>query len=170
MDRSQNQILSRSLISIQVHVLKDIVCNTQPELIVKNTEDYSKNMSIIKIKQSIYISASLNPNCLLIEPQDQTITELTTLCTNNQPIVLANGGIQVIFQCTPNLCEKYQICFVGEFGLKLPSTKTQCFSIEVIGTSRSMNVIYPCVPFMNSLFSYILFLIRVFFLKTMNVH
>ncbi|CAF3808943.1 unnamed protein product [Adineta steineri] len=134
-DRDNNQILSRSLISIQVHVLEDIICNTQPELIIKNNEDHS-NMTITKIKHTVYISVSVNPNCLLIEPQDQTITELTTLCTNNQPIILANGGIEVIFECTPNLCEKYQICFVGEFALKLPSTDVRCFSIEVIGTNE----------------------------------
>lgn len=132
MDRNRNQILSRSLISVQVHVIKDIICNTQPELTVKNQAD-SSNMSRIKIKQSVYLTVSIQPNCLLIEPQDQTITELTTLCTNNQPVMLANGGIEVIFQCTPYLCEKYQVCFVGEFGLKLPSTKIGCFSIEVIG-------------------------------------
>lgn len=136
MDRNKNrQILSRSLISIQVHVLKDINCSTQPELIIKNKENYS-NISIIKINKSIYISAGINPNCPLIQPQDQTITELTTLCTNSQPIIVANGGIEVIFQCTPYLCEKYQICFVGEFGLKLPATNTECFLIQAIGTGR----------------------------------
>ncbi|CAF0784337.1 unnamed protein product [Rotaria sp. Silwood1] len=133
MDRNKNQILSRSLISIQVFVLKDIICNIQPEIIVESKEDRS-NMSTIRIKESVYISVSLNPNCLLIEPQDQTITELTTLCTNKQPVVLANGGIEVIFECSPTLCEKYQVCFVGEFGLKLPSTEIKCFSIEIIGT------------------------------------
>jgi hypothetical protein len=142
MDRNKNRILSRSLISIQVHVLKDIICNTQPELILKNKGNYSNISTTIKIKQSVYISVSTNPNCLLIEPQDQTITELTTLCTNNQPVILANGGIEVIFQCTPYLCEKYQVCFVGEFGLKLPSTKTECFSIEAIGTGILFNITY----------------------------
>jgi hypothetical protein len=144
MDRNKNhQILSRSLISVQVHVLKDIICNIQPELIIENKADHS-NTSTIKIKQAVYITVSLNPNCLLIEPQDQTITELTTLCTNNQPVILANGGIEVIFQCTPYLCEKYQVCFVGEFGLKLPSTTIECFSIEVKGTGRLfiMSTIY----------------------------
>ncbi|CAF3343964.1 unnamed protein product [Rotaria sp. Silwood1] len=135
MDRNKNQILSRSLISIQVFVLKDIICNIQPEIIVESKEDRS-NMSTIRIKESVYISVSLNPNCLLIEPQDQTITELTTLCTNKQPVVLANGGIEVIFECSPTLCEKYQVCFVGEFGLKLPSTEIKCFSIEIIGTAE----------------------------------
>jgi hypothetical protein len=143
MDRNKNQILSRSLISIQVHVLKDIICNTQSELIVKHKLNHS-NISTIKIKQSVYISVSINPNCLLIEPQDQTITELTTLCTNNQPTILANGGIEIIFQCTPYLCEKYQVCFVGEFGLKLPSTKIECFSIEAIGTGMLFSVTCKC--------------------------
>ncbi|CAF2337327.1 unnamed protein product [Rotaria sp. Silwood2] len=144
MDRYRNRILSRSLISIQVFVLKDIICNTQPEIIVESKADRS-NMSTIRIKESVYITVSLNPNCLLIEPQDQTITELTTLCTNNQPVILANGGIEVIFQCSPNLCEKYQVCFVGEFGLKLPSTEIQCFSIEAIGTGMLLSVIYKKV-------------------------
>jgi hypothetical protein len=138
-DYDKNQILSRSLISIQVHVLKDVICNTQPGLIVKNKVDHS-NKSIIQIKQSVYISVSLNPNCLLIAPQDQTITELTTLCTNNQPVVLANGGIKVIFECTPNLCEIYQICFVGEFAFKLPSTNIQCLTVEVIGTGMLFRI------------------------------
>ncbi|CAF3414379.1 unnamed protein product [Rotaria socialis] len=133
MDRNNNQILSRSLISIQIHVLKDIICNVQPEIVVENKADHS-NISTIKIKQSVNLTVNLNPNCLLIEPQDQTITELTTLCTNNQPVVSANGGIEVIFQCSPDLCEKYQICFVGEFSRKLPSTEIKCFSIQVIGT------------------------------------
>lgn len=133
-DQNKNRILSRTLISIQVHVLKEIICDIQPELIIKTKENVL-NKSIININQSIYLSVRTNPNCLLIEPQDQTITELTTLCTNNQPIILANGGIEVIFQCTPYLCENYHICFVGEFGLKLPATKIQCFIIEVTGTS-----------------------------------
>ncbi|CAF0917120.1 unnamed protein product [Rotaria sordida] len=140
MDRNKNQILSRSLISIQLFILKDIICNTQPEIIVESAGDRS-NMSTIRIKESVYITVSLNPNCLLIEPQDQTITELTTLCSNDQPVVLANGGIEVIFQCSPTLCEKYQVCFVGEFGLKLPSTEIRCFSIKVIGTGMLFSVI-----------------------------
>lgn len=140
MDRHNNETLSRSLISIQVHVLKDIICNTTSEIIVENRADHS-NASRIRLKQSINITVQLNPNCLLIEPQDQTITELSTLCTNNQPIVQANGGIQVLFECSPSLCEKYQICFVGEFGIKLPSTEIKCFSVEVFGTRMLSNTL-----------------------------
>ena len=133
MDRRNNEILSNSLISIQVNVLEGITCHDEPEISVKTHEGQSA-MTSVKITQSVYLSVSLNPNCLSIQPQDQTITELTTLCTNNQPVVLANGGIQVLFQCTPYLCEKYQVCFIGEFSLRLPSTKTECFLIEVTGT------------------------------------
>jgi hypothetical protein len=136
MDRHRNQILSRSLISIQVHVLQDVVCDTQPDLRVENQQDHS-NASAVNINQSVYVLVSINPHCRLIDPQDQTITELTTLCTNNQPVILSDGGIEMMFQCQPSLCERYQVCFVGEFGLKLPSTKTQCLTIDVIGTSTS---------------------------------
>lgn len=135
MDRRQNEILSSSLISIQVNVLEDIICHDQPEISVKTNEGQSTKTSI-KLSQSVYLSVSLKPNCLSIQPQDQTITELTTLCTNNQPTVLANGGIEVLFQCTPYLCERYQVCFIGEFSLRLPSTKTECFLIEVTGTGN----------------------------------
>lgn len=134
MDRQRNQILSRSLISIQVHVLQDVVCDTQPDLRVENQRDHS-NISVVKINQSVYVLVSINPHCRLIDPQDQTITELTTLCTNNQPVILSNGGIEMMFQCQPSLCERYQVCFVGEFGLKLPSTETECLTIDVIGSS-----------------------------------
>jgi hypothetical protein len=128
MDRYQNRILSRSLISIQVHVLENVVCDNQPELIIQRTDN------IIKLNESIDVSVRLHPNCHLIKHDDQTITEITTLCTNNQSISLANGGIEVLFQCQFNLCDMYHICFVGEIGLKLPATDIQCFSIEVTGS------------------------------------
>jgi hypothetical protein len=138
MDRNNNQILSRTLISVQVHVLQNIICNTQPEIAVKNKADHSKK-TVIKLKQSVYISVHLKPNCPTIHPHDQTITELTTLCNNDRPVVLADGGIEMIFQCTPYLCEKYQVCFVGEFGRLLPSTKTECFLIEVSDTGMELS-------------------------------
>ncbi len=71
----------------------------------------------------------------LIKHQGQKIAEITTLCTNNQPDILANRGIEVLFQCQFNLCEIYQIYFVGEISLKLPATNIECFSIEVVGSS-----------------------------------
>lgn len=131
MDRNANRILSRSLISIQVHVLENVICHNQPELIIQNKD----NHTIIKLNESIDISVQLHPNCLLIKLEDQTITEITTLCSNNQPVGLANGGIEVLFQCQLNLCDTYHICFVGEIGFKLPATNIQCFLIEVIGSS-----------------------------------
>lgn len=137
MDRRDNTILSSSLISIQVNVLEGVTCEDQPEIFVKASGRQSTKSSI-KITESVYLSVSLKPKCPFIQPQDQTITELTTLCTNNQPVVLANGGIEVLFQCTPYLCEKYQVCFIGEFSLRLPSTKTECFLIEVSGTGMDL--------------------------------
>ena len=133
LDKRHGHELSRTLISIQVHVLKDIVCNTKAELLVQNQED-RMSQSNIKLSQSVTVLASLNPNCLTIQPQDQTITELTTLCKNNPPSILANGGIAVTFQCTPRLCQAHQVCFIGEFGLKLPSTGIRCVRIDVSGT------------------------------------
>ncbi|CAF3786929.1 unnamed protein product [Adineta steineri] len=133
MDRFQNRILSRTLISIQIHVLDNLICDNQPELIVQN-KDHHTNKSIMNLNQLIHISVRLHPNCVSIQPQDQTINEITTLCTNNQPIILANGGIEVIFQCRLNLCETYHICFIGEIGLKLPATNIQCHPIQVIGS------------------------------------
>ena len=133
MDRHQNQTLSRSLIAIQIHVLRSVDCDIPPELKVKSQQDHL-NRTTVKINQSIYVSVSTDPHCPLIDPQDQTITELTTLCTNSQPVILSNGGIQMQFQCKPSLCERYQVCFVGEFSMKLQSTKTECLAIDVIGT------------------------------------
>ncbi|CAF0727785.1 unnamed protein product [Adineta ricciae] len=149
LDKYNKQNLSRSLISLQVHVLKDILCETQPDIFVQNQADSSAKSSTIKLKQSVYISVRLNPNCALITPKDQTITELTTLCNNNQPVNLANGGVEVTFQCTPNLCEKYPVCFVGEFGLKLPSTMIQCFLIEVTGTKDECELAWKNYDFVT---------------------
>jgi hypothetical protein len=38
----------------------------------------------------------------LIKHQGQKITEITILYTNNQPNILANGGIEGLFQCQFN--------------------------------------------------------------------
>jgi hypothetical protein len=130
MDRYENQILSRSLISIQVYVLENVLCNNQPELIIYT------NKTQIKLNELIDISVRLNPNCPLIKPEDQTITEITTLCTNNQSISSDSSGIEVLFQCRLDLCDVYHICFVGEISLKLPATNIECLSIEVTGSSR----------------------------------
>ncbi len=132
MDRYQNRILSRSLISIQVYVLENILCNNRTELILPNQSDYTMR----KLNESIEISVRLYSNCILIKLEDQTIIEITTLCTkNNQANVLDNGGIEVFFRCQLNLCEIYHVCFVGEMGLKLPATDIQCLSIEITGSS-----------------------------------
>jgi hypothetical protein len=133
LDERQNQELSRTLISIQVHVLENIVCNSKAVLVVQNQQSRI-NQSSIKLSQSVSLLASLNPNCLKIQPQDQTITELTTMCKNSFPRALANGGIEMTFQCTPRLCRAHQVCFIGEFGVKLPSTAVQCVRIDVTST------------------------------------
>lgn len=136
MDRSQNQILTRSLISVQIQVLKNIVCNEEPELLIRHGQE-NTDETTTKINQDVYLTVSLQPNCLLIQPQEQTITELTTLCSNSPPVILADGGIEVEYQCQPLLCEKHYVCFIGEFSLKLPSTETKCFVIQVEGSGRN---------------------------------
>lgn len=131
-DQNKKQSLTRSLVSVQVHVLTDVLCNTQPDISVVNKAG-STNTSTVHIEQSVYLSVTINANCLLVRPQDQTITELTTSCSNSQPVVLANGGIEMTFECKANLCEKYPVCFVGEFALKLPSTAVRCHILDVVG-------------------------------------
>ena len=133
MDRHQNRALSRSLVSIQVHVLETIVCDDQPELIVENQKAKSRAI-VVHLNESIDIFTRLKLNCPPVKPQDQTITEITTLCANHRPTISTNGGIEVLFTCAFHRCKKYPLCFVGEMGLKLPATDVFCVLISVIGT------------------------------------
>ena len=150
MDRHQNRALSRSLISIQVHVLETPVCDDQPELIVENQKDRRKAI-VVHLNESIDIATRLTLHCPLVEPRDQTITEITTLCTNHQPTVSTDGGIEVLFTCAFHRCKKHPLCFVGEIGLKLPATDVTCVLISVIGTGTPTSEwsSSPSLPFVK---------------------
>lgn len=143
MDRSQNRILTRSLISVQIQVLKDAVCDTQPQLSIRKGRE-NTDRAKVKLHQVISLTVTLDSNCPLIQPREQTITELTTLCTNGQPVILATGGIEVQYLCKPLLCQQHHVCFVGEFALKLPSTKTECFILDVEGEGNDTHRIDDC--------------------------
>ena len=137
MDRVQNRILTRSLISVQIQVLKDIACDQEPELFIRQGQN-SNDRTKTNVNQPVHLTVILQPHCLLVQPREQTITELTAMCSNSPPVVLANGGIEVKYQCKPVLCEKYYVCFIGEFSLKLPSTKTKCFITETEGSGNGV--------------------------------
>ena len=136
MDRYRNRILSRSLISIQVHVLENLLCDTHPQLLLPE----HMNQTIINLNAIIDVPIRFQSNCSLIKPADQTITEITAWCSNNPAIVLSTGGIEVLFQCQFPRCKFYQICFLGEIALKHPATDIKCLSIEVVGSSRLSNL------------------------------
>ena len=135
LDKNNNHILSRSLISVQVEVLGNITYDQQPELFIVD-KDNNTVTTEIKLLESIDLWVSVVPHSRMVHPDEQTITELSTLCSNYLPKPLDNGGIQVQFRCQFNHCQGYPICFVGEFSAKLPSTDVQCFLIEVTDTGE----------------------------------
>ena len=65
------------------------------------------------------------------------ITELSTFCSNDRAEILEDDGTKVRFCCRMDLCGKYPICVIGEFGLRLPSTDIHCVIINVTGTSEN---------------------------------
>ena len=53
--------------------LENILCDNQAELILVN----QSNHTIIQLNQSIDIFVRLHPNCPLVQPHDETITEIS---------------------------------------------------------------------------------------------
>ena len=132
MDRFQNQILSRSLINLEIYVLENTLCSNPTELLL-----FTANQTTQQLYETIEILVELRPNCQLIKFEEQKIIEITSLCTRISSKNLTTLGIQVQFQCRLNLCGLKHFCFVGEMGFKLPSTNVHCVTINVTDSSSS---------------------------------
>lgn len=137
MDRSDHRPRSKSLISIEVYVLHNVACKNKSNVFFKNIQNPERGATL-ELNGSIELLVGLHSDCDRLEPEDQIITELSALCSNDRAEIVSNGSIQVRFECQFNSCGKYPICFVGEFGMKLPTTDLLCIIVDVKGSSENV--------------------------------
>lgn len=148
MDKRNEQILSRSLISVQINVISDAICDEKPTLKLEIEGDPSLKR---KVNEFFTIRASIDPRCALTQSFNQTVTDLTTSCASSDSDVNAEGGIVVDFQCRIKLCQREKFCFIGEFRGRLASTEVECLTIEAFDTGR---IDFSPVENLNSFFPF----------------